>query len=244
MSIFSDKSSPGYFPPLIYRFVFILLLSAVSVALPGCRNPIDTSALNNLAKTDVDMMADTSLREMSRLMEELLVKLYKLNPQELDKRRGMTVGQRQDQVFDTPGRLLFEELNDKQGTDAMGLAFHPDYKGDRVIALIVGLVGMTRSAYNWQDEQFMFDSLDAQKLFNSARNIEVMAWRLSNSKGWDGELLLLSNTQTGEAEDLSCERLFGKMIAIQDVMAFVVTGKWDRGVNHVVLRAAFLPMGL
>jgi len=126
----------------------------------------------------------------------------------------------------------------------MALAFHPDYQGDRVFALIVGLVGMTRSAYNWQEEQFMFDSLDAQKLFNSARNIEVMAWRLSNSKGWGGDLLLLSNSQSGEAENLSCERLFGKMIAIQDLMAFVVTGKWDRGVNHVVLRAAFLPMGL
>lgn len=190
------------------------------------------------------MMADTSLREMNRLMKELLVKLYKRNPGELDKVSGMSIGQRQDQVFGTHGRLIFEELYNKQGTDAMGLAFHPDFKGDRVFALIVGLVGMTRSAYNWQDEQFMFDSLDQQKLFNSARNIEVMAWRLSNSKGWTGELLLLSNSQQGEEENLSYERLFGKMIAIQDMMAFVIADKWDRGVNHVVLRAFFLPMGL
>jgi hypothetical protein len=190
------------------------------------------------------MMADTSLREMNRLMEELLVKLYKRNPGELDKISGMSIGQRQDQIFDTPGRLIFTELNNKQGTDAMGLTFHPDFDGDRVFALIVGLVEMTRSAYNWKDEQFMFDSLDPQQLFNSARNIETMAWRLSNSKGWNGELLLLSNSRQEEKENLSYERMFGKMIAIQDMMAFVAADKWDRGINHAVLNVVFLPMGL
>jgi hypothetical protein len=242
--IFFAKVLPGHqFRKSFPSFIFVLLIAAPLI-LSGCRNPIDTSALNALAKTDIDMVADTSLREMNRLMEELLVKLYERNPLELDKVRGMSIGQRQDQIFDKSGRLVFAELNSKQGTDAMSLAFHPDYEGDRVFALIVGLVGMTRSAYNWQDEQFMFDSLNAQSLFNSARNIEVMAWRLSNSKGWTGELLLLSNSQPGEEENLSYERLFGKMIAIQDMMAFVVADKWDRGINHVVLRAVFLPMGL
>ena len=229
--------------PVSSYSVFLLILIA-TLFFSGCRNPIDTSVLNSLAKSDVDMMADTSLREMNLLMEELLEKLYKRNPGELDKVSGMTIGQRQDQIFDTPGRLVFAELNNKQGTDAMSLTFHPDYSGDRVFALMVGLVGMVRSTYDWQEEQFMFDSLDAQKLFNSARNIEVMAWRLSNSKGWDGKLLLLSNSQPGEEEDLSYERLFGKMIAIQDMMALVIADKWGRGVNHVVLRAVFLPMGL
>ena len=221
--------------------LFVLLLLPL---LSACRNPIDTSALDSFAKTDIDMMADTSLREMNRLIDDLLVKLYKRNPHELDKASRMSIGQRQNQIFDTPGRLVFKELNNKQGTDAMALAFHPDYAGDRVFALMVGLVGMVRSAYNWQDEQFMFDSLDAQKLFNSARNIEVMAWRLSNSKGTKGELLLLSNSLPGEDENLSYERLFGKMIAIQDMMSFVIADKWERGINSVFQKAVFLPMGL
>lgn len=243
MFIFFVKRRSVCFPLRVLRFsVSILLIS--SLLLTGCSNTIDPSVFNSLAKTDIDMVADTSLHEMNRLMEELLVKLYKRNPGELDKASRMSIGQRQDQIFDVPGRLIFEELNNKQGTDAMGLAFHPDYKGDRVFALIVGLVGMTRSAYNWQEEQFMFDSLEAQKLFNSARNIEVMAWKLSNSKGWKGKLLLLSNSQPGEEENLSYERLFGKMIAIQDMMAFVVADKWDRGINNVVMKAVFLPMGL
>jgi hypothetical protein len=103
---------------------------------------------------------------------------------------------------------------------------------------------MVRSSYNWQEEQFMLDSLDEQQLFNSARNIEVLAWRLSNSRDEHGNLLLLSNSQPGEKENLSYERIFGKMIAIQDMMAFAVVGKWERGFNSVLQKAVFFPMGL
>jgi hypothetical protein len=214
------------------------------LVLPACRNPIDTSALNSLAKTDIDMIADTSQREMNRLMSDLLEKLYQRNPRELDKVQGMSIGQRQNQIFDIPGRLIFKELNKQQGTAALNLAFDPNYQGDRVFALMVGLVGIVRSSYNWLDEQYMFDSLNEQELFNCARNIEVLAWRLSHARDATGQLLLLSNSQPGELENLSFERTFGKMIAIQDMMAFAVVGKWDRGVNSVVMKAVFLPMGM
>ncbi len=228
----------------LVRLALVSIVLAVLLTVTGCRNPIDTTALNSLAKSDVDMMADTSLQEMNRLLEALLVKLYERNPRELDKLSGMSVGQRQDQIFDSQDRLVFNELNSKQGTDALNLAFNPDYRGDRVFALMAGLVGMVRSAYNWQTEQFMFDSLDEQKLFNCARNIEVLAWRLSNERNAEGKLLLLSNSLPGEAENLGFERLFGKMIAIQDMMAFMVVGKWDRGVHNVIMKAVFLPMGI
>jgi len=228
----------------LVRLTLVSIILTVLLVVTGCRNPIDTTALNSLAKSDVDMMADTSLQEMNRLMEDLLINLYKRNPRELDKRPGMTIGQRHDQIFDSQGRLMFSELHSKQGTEALTLAFSPDYRGDRVFALMVGLVGMVRSAYNWQTEQFMFDSLDQQKLFNCARNIEVLALRLSNERNADGKLLLLSNSQPGEKENLGFERLFGKMIAIQDMMAFTVAGKWDRGVHSMIMKAVFLPMGM
>ncbi len=225
---------------LLILWSLLMLMSGLS----ACRNPIDASALGSLAKTDIDMIADTSLSEMNLLMEDLLVKLYQRNSGELNKVKGMSVGQRQGQIFDTPGRLIYKELNNKQGTDALDMAFDPWYQGDRVFTLMVGLVGMVRSSYNYQTEQFMFDSLDAQSLFNSARNIEVMASRLSHARDASGKLLLQSNTLSGGKEDLSFERMFGKMIAIQDMMAFTVAGKWGRGVNSVIKNAVFLPMGL
>lgn len=244
VSTCSVKFITGQQQTSLVRLTLVVIALTVLLAVTGCRNPIDTTALNSLAKTDVDKMADTSLQEMTRLMEDLLVKLYKRNPGELDKLSGMSVGQRHDQIFDSQDRLLFNELQRRQGTDALNLAFNPDYRGDRVFALMAGLVGMVRSAYNWQTEQFMFDSLDQQKLFNCARNIEVLAWRLSHQRDANGKLLLRSNSQPGEEEDLSFERLFGKMIAIQDMMAFTVAGKWNRGVNSVLVKAVFLPMGI
>jgi len=228
----------------IYRGVCLCLFVSCLVSLLGCASPINTSALKPLAKTDIDMVADTSLQEMNRLLEELLVKLYKRNPRELKKVKGMTIGQRQDMIFDTPGRLFFAEVDRKQGTDALNLAFDNSFKGDRVFALMCGLVGVVRSSYNWQVEQFMFDSLNEEALFKSARNIEVLAWRLSNARDEQGELLLLTNSQSGEEENLSYERLFGKMIAVQDMMSFVIAGKWERGISNVLKQAVFLPMGL
>jgi hypothetical protein len=210
----------------------------------GCNSPINTSALKPLAKTDIDMVADTSLMEMNRLMEELLVKLYKRNPNELRKRRGMTIDQRKDMIFDLPGRLFFPEIDKQQGTNALNLAFDKNFKGDRVFALMCGLAGVVRSSYNWQSEQFMFDSLDEEALFKSARNIEILAWRLSNTRDDNGKLLLLTNSQSGEEENLSYERLFGKMIATQDMMSFIIAGKWERGISSVLKQAVFLPMGL
>ena len=244
MSIcYAEKLSVSISKPLL-RVLPRLLLVAVMVILPACRNPIDMSALNSLAKSDIDRIADTSQREMNRLMEDLLEKLYICNPGELDKIRGMSIGQRQNQIFDTYGRLVFAELNNRQGTAALDMAFSEDYQGDRVFAIMTGLVGMVRSTYKWQNEQYLFDSLDEQELFKSARNIEVLATRLSNSRDPSGKLLLHSDTQPTEEENEGFERIFGKMIAIQDMMAFAIAGKWERGVNSVIKRAVFLPMGL
>jgi len=225
--------------------IFIVLLSGCFLA--GCQSSVKTFEWKDLAKTDTDLVADTCLREMNRFMQTLQIKLYKRNPNELRKTKTATINSRVEQVFATSGRLIFDEIGQRQGTDALSLAFRPEYEGDRVFALMVGLVGMVHSSYNWQGEQFMFDSLEPQLLFDSARNLEILAWRLSNTRASQGELLLLSNSQAGEEENLSYERLFGEMIATQDMMALIVAEKMNRSINRVVQGMAsvvFLPMGL
>ena len=74
-------------------------------------------------------------------------------------------------------------------------------------------------AYNEKTQFYLTDSFDPQKLYNSARNIEIAAWKLANARDARGEPLLLSNEIAGDARNLSFEREFGKMIAYQDVMA-------------------------
>ena len=227
---------------LPFRFFALILV----LLLAGCAD--NNRLLKNLAKSDIDFVADAHLREMNRLLQSLLAKLYKRNPRELQKASGISVEQRQQQIFATPGRLIFAELDNRQGTDVLELAFDPNFSGDRVFAVMVGLTGMVRGSYGWQQEQFLFDSLDPQQLFDCARNLEILAWRLSNRRDAKGELLLLTNSRADEEENLSFERLYGKMIAVQDLLAFVLAGRLDRGVSRVaqgaLSSAVFLPMGL
>ena len=91
----------------------------------------------------------------------------------------------------------------------------------------------------------MLDSLDPQKLYNSARNLEIMAWRLAHRRNINGELLLLTNGTNGVI-NLSFERLFGKMIADQDMIAEIIAGRANRTINkifHSIAQAMFLPVG-
>src|SRR5512139_513281 len=149
-------------PPLALLATFIILLC------PGCTG--DERFLKNLAKTDIDFVGDAHLREMNRAMKTLLVKLYNRNPRELHKSPAASSDQRLLQIFASPGPLRFAELDNRQGTAALELAFNADFPGDRVFAVMVGLVSMVRSSYNWQEEQFMLDTLDPQTLFDCARN--------------------------------------------------------------------------
>src|SRR2546430_17553409 len=83
-------------------------------------------------------------------------------------------------------------------------------------------------AYNEKTQFYLIDSFDPQKLYNSARNIEIAAWKLANARDARGEPLLLSNEIAGDARNLSFEREFGKMIAYQDVMAQIAAQRTNR----------------
>ena len=65
--------------------------------------------------------------------------------------------------------------------DNFKLSFIEDYPGDRVHAFMSALLTMTMASYDHK-QTFFGDSLDAQKLYNSARNIETAVWKLSNAK--------------------------------------------------------------
>jgi hypothetical protein len=227
---------------IIFGIAISILISTIT---PGCLN--GSFKIKNVAKTDIDMIADSHLNEINALMQELMIKLYKRNPRELEKKPGETIESRVAQIFNMNRALVFEELDNKQVVDAMLLCFDQKFTGDRVFAVMAGLVGMIRYSYNNLPEFYMLDFLDQQKLNNSARNIEILVWRLSNKRDENGDLFLLTNGVDGNVSNLSFERIFGKMIAIQDMMASVVAGRTNRTINNVmksVTSASFLPIGL
>lgn len=215
------------------------------LALFACHGP--EPQLKNLLKSDIDMVVDNHLQQAEALLRELAGKLYRRNPDELKKAANATLEDRLGQLFAEDRRLDFAEIQHQRGIDAMLLALEPDYAGDRVFPLLVGLLSMIRSSYNDLPEFYLLDRLDPQKLYNSARNIEVLVWRLKSRLDPAGNPLILTNSLPGEERNLSYERLFGKLIAQQDMMAQIAAEKWNRVINTVVHSAAtavFLPVGL
>ncbi|NCF20042.1 MAG: hypothetical protein GWP63_17545 [Haliea sp.] len=200
--------------------------------------------VKNLVKSDVDLVADEFIAETRSSVRLLLVKLYKRNPGELRKNPGMTIEGRLAQLKVATGVLIFPELGGKRGIDAMNLAFDPTFRGDRVFALVVGLGGMLRVAYAYKNEMFMFDSLEPEVLRTSARNVEVLLWKLKNTRKPNGEHYLITHEYKGVVDNLSFERLFGKIIILQEMMARIAGDSDDRAVTGAVraVSKVFIPL--
>ncbi|WP_420066626.1 hypothetical protein [Salinivibrio kushneri] len=213
-------------------WVSVLLLS-----LTGCAQklgrPFD---IKNLAKSDMDLITDIHIAEVRELTEQLIVKLYKRNPRELKKAPGMTIDKRIAQLMTVERpENGFRELGGMDGIALLPLAFSSEFEGDRVFALMAGITGMISASYNHQLEFFLLDDIDQQKLYNSARNLEKIAWLLNNQKDDNGELLLLSNgIGKNGVPNYSYERLLSQMIIIQDMMAVMVADSTNRNINQVV----------
>ena len=218
----------------------IVLGLALIAALTGCAG----YEFKNLAKSDIDMVADEFIDESRRLVQELTTKLYKRNPKELKKNPGMTIEMRLAQLRSQSGPLIFVELAGKQEVAALELVFDPGFKGDRVFALVVGLGGMLRYAYGYNSELFLFDSLNSDRLVASAHNVEVLLWRLKNSRRSDNSHFLITSEYRGVTDNLSFERLFGKLILLQEMMARIAGDASHRHVNKVVHTASsvFIPL--
>jgi len=218
----------------------VTLFLFLTLCLTGCGG----YEIKNLAKSDIDLVADEFIDESRRLVRELAVKLYRRNPEQLRKTPGMTIELRLGQLLHTRGQLYFDELAGRQETDAMELVFNPLFDGDRVFALIVGLGGMLRHAYGYNSELFLFDSLQPEPLLASAHNVEVLAWRLKNTRQANGEPFLISSEYRGVVDNLSFERLFGKLIVLQEMMARIAGDADHRTVNRVVHTASsvFIPL--
>ncbi len=104
---------------------------------------------------------------------------------------------------------------------------------------------MVMAAYEYKTDFYLLDTVDEQKLYNSARNIEIAVWKLGHDVNTNGELFLYTNSLSGEPVNLSYERLFGKLIATQDNLALVIADKNNRVIKNVIQKmatAVFLPI--
>ena len=204
------------------------------------------SGISQIVKSDIDNVLEVHVNESRKLLRDLMSKLYKRNPRELKKSPHMTAEENIVRLFDLKHAWDFPELQGTHDVESIRLVFTEEYKEDRVFTFVSGLMSMIMKSYNYKTKFYMVDSVDSQKLYNCARNIEIAMWKLSNNYNSKGELFLRSNSLADEkVSNLSYERLFGKLIATQDNMALIMSDKNKRAIKTVIQKMAtaiFLPI--
>jgi hypothetical protein len=228
------------------------LVVAAVVALAGCSTPGTAPNAKRergfdprqLIKTDINRVAETHQQHIFASLRRLADKLYKRNPREWRKTGAPSAEAAISRIFDEQHRWRFESLGNRRDLDALHVALHPEFRGDRVQALIVGLGSMVQSAFGDREVFYLLDDLEPQHLYNAARNVEIAAWKLATARDGQGQLLLLSN-ELGESSNLSFEREFGRIVGLLDVLSDVVEEETERTVTRVVQNlttAVFLPV--
>lgn len=234
----------------LYRFLpaaVLLMLTACQTTPSNQNQKIAENgfSLRSVVKSDIDMVFDHQVRVTEQHLRELMLKLYRRNPMYW-RQTGMASAQaRVNAVYGLADVVASRQLNRTRSIESIQLAFDDSFYGDRVLAFVYGLKTMLDDSYGGKKEFFILDQLDPQKLYNAARNIEVAVWKLSNDRDINGQLFLVSNQLNGGLKNLSFERLFGKMIAIQDSSATIVSDSTNRTIKNMIQGVAsyvFLPI--
>jgi hypothetical protein len=221
-------------------FFILILLSFLLIQTSNAKEIVepDRQSGSQLGKSDFDRMADHEIRENIQSLKSLMIKLYKRNPVELKKSTSEDAEKMVNWVFNGNHNWNFEAINNAQGTDAIYLTFNEDYKGDRVLPFIVGIYTMLIKAHGGKKEFYLFDSIDPQLLYNASRNVEIAAWKLSNTKDASGRLFLVANEINEKENNLCFEREFGKIIGRTDFIAFTLSEKMERSITRVIQNLA------
>jgi hypothetical protein len=220
--------------------------AALDIAAEPSRPDNEEMSLDQMAQTDFNRTVTIAMRDNLDSLTRLLEKLYRRNPAEWRKTGAPDLATALQQ-----GRRAVElalappELGDLRDVEILSVALDPAYSGDRVGAFVFGLADMIVRAHNGKARFYMSDVLNAQHVYNAARNVEVAVWLLATRRDAGGRPLLLANAMTDDIANVSFEREFGQLIGRLDLVANLLDENLRRvGINYVqgLLLFNFLPV--
>lgn len=215
----------------------LLLAGALLVGLSGCSSPPTTrgevrtqeSTADEVTQSDTNRMATLAMRDNLDSLLRLADKLYRRNPAEWRRGGHATREAALDQLgFAMRARQAPSSLQGKRDIAALAWSLSPDFQGDRVAAFMYANADMLITAHGGRTRFHLLDSLDAQHLYNAARNIETAIWLLATRRTAAGQPLLLADELNPQERNLSFEREFGKIVGRLDLLAAVLTEKYRR----------------
>ena len=208
-----------------------LLALTLMLLCGGCSG----GKVKNIAKSDIDIAADTIVRSLDDYIRRLTLELYRTNPEELAE-TDIKLEQRLNQIIEYPVQVAYHEIHNKQQIKAIELALDDSYDGDRVFALMIGISSMIRLSYDNQREFFLFDTIDPQKLYDSSYNLQLLKRKLIASKllRIDADYAAVNNAYV----------LIEKIGTTQDLMSRIISDKTSRLINKTLIGTAttFIPV--
>lgn len=183
-----------------------------------------------IAQSDVNRMATLAMRDNLDGLYRLADKLYRRNPGEWRKSAASREAAVQRVREAVEARAPWAELRGRRDVAALSFAMAAEFQGDRVAAFVHASADMLITAHGGKTAFYLVDGLDAQHLYNAARNIEIAVWMLANRRAANGQPLLLADEIGEQGRNLSFEREFGKIIARLDLLSMVVAEKYRRAV--------------
>ena len=184
-----------------------------------------------LAQSDLNRLATLGMQGNLESLLRIGDKLYRRNPAEWRKTGSVSRDAALKQLRSAiDSRTPWPELQGQRDIAALSLALSPDFKGDRVAAFIYASADMLVTAHGGKTGFYLTDNLDAQYIYNAARNIEIAVWLLSSRRNTAGQPLLLADEMSERERNLSFEREFGKVIGRLDLLAVLLTEKYRRAV--------------
>jgi hypothetical protein len=216
--------------------LLLLALAGCSAPTPAPHGEVHGAAAGGqeIAQSDTNRVATIAMQANLDSLYTLMDKLYRRNPAEC-KKTGIDRDDCMKKVKKAIlGRKDWPGLHGQRDIKALSTALKPEFDGDRVAAFIYAVADMIITAHGGKTEFFLIDGLDAQYLYNAARNVEIASWLLSSRRDAAGHSLLLSDEIGDTGRNLSFQREFGKIVGRLDLLASFVTEKYRRaGIGYV-----------
>lgn len=232
MFLHRPSTKKVHFKSLLPFFISLLLTACTTPPAPTPRGEVQSTPMSTseLVQSDANRMATLGMRDNLASLILLADKLYRRNPAEWRKAsvsREAAIAKLKTSIDNT---TAWPDLQGRRDIAALSLALGPDFKGDRVAAFIYASADMLITAHGNKTTFFLTDALDAQYVYNAARNIEIAVWLLASRKNAQGLPLLLSDEINERERNLSFEREFGKVIGRLDLLSNMLTEKYRRAV--------------
>ena len=222
-------------PRLWWSVCVLFLFGCAATPAPKGVVPAAPATAAEMGQSDVNRMATLGMRANLDSLLSLADKLYRRNPREWRKGGAASRDEALERL-----RVVVEQrqpwpaLQGRRDVAAMALALSPEFTGDRVSALVAATADMLIVAHGGKTEFYLIDGLDAQSLYNAARNVEIAVWMLAQRRDVSGVPLLLADEIGPQARNLSFEREFGKIVARLDLLAAVSAEKYRRAIVSYV----------